>query len=216
MTEVRLILRTLVAQPGFSCLVVLAFGLGIGANTAIFSAVHGLLLRTPPFRDVDRLVQITTVRGDEGGGAVSIPEFDDIRSLPIVEDAALFTDQGMYNASGSGTPEELPATNTTHDLFRVLGVQPLVGSTFPAAFDRTRNFGLVISHGLWTRKFGQDPNIVGRSMTLDGAPGYTIYGVMPRGFSFPGTPTCTAAAAFPPIRSFICVATFAIGWSWRG
>jgi putative ABC transport system permease protein len=67
----------------------------------------------------------------------------------------------------------------------VLGVQPLVGSTFPSAFDRTRNFGLVISHGLWTRKFGQDPNIVGRSMTLDGAPGYTIYGVMPRGFSFP-------------------------------
>ena len=185
MTELRLIVRTLVAQPGFSCLVVLAFGLGIGANTAIFSAVHGLLLRTPPFRDVDRLVQITTVRGDEGGGAVSIPEFDDIRSLPIVEDAALFTDQGMYNASGSGTPEEMPATITTHDLFRVLGVPPLVGSTFPAAFDRTRNFGLIISHGLWIRKFGQDPNIVGRSMTLDGAPGYTIYGVMPRGFSFP-------------------------------
>jgi putative ABC transport system permease protein len=67
MTELRLIVRTLVAQPGFSCLVVLAFGLGVGANTAIFSAVHGLLLRTPPFRDVDRLVQITTVRGDEGG-----------------------------------------------------------------------------------------------------------------------------------------------------
>jgi putative ABC transport system permease protein len=97
----------------------------------------------------------------------------------------MYTDQGMYNASGFGTPEELQATITTHDLFRVLGVEPLVGSTFPASFDRTRNFGLVISHGLWVRKFARDPNIVGRTMTLDGAPGYTIYGVMPPAFNFP-------------------------------
>jgi putative ABC transport system permease protein len=91
----------------------------------------------------------------------------------------------MYNASGIGTPEELQATITTHDLFHVLGVEPLVGSTFPGAFDRTRNFGVVISYGLWMRKFGGDPNVVGRTMTLDGAPGYTIYGVMPREFNFP-------------------------------
>jgi hypothetical protein len=61
----------------------------------------------------------------------------------------MYTDQGMYNASRFGTPEELQATITTHDLFRVLGVEPLVGATFPSTFDRTRNFGLVISHGLW-------------------------------------------------------------------
>jgi predicted permease len=184
MSDIRLAWRGLIARPGFSLLVVLTLGLGIGANAAIFSAVDGLLLRQPPFKDPERLVRITTMRGKEDG-TVAIPEFDDIRTLPIVDSAALYTDQGMYNASGIGTPEELQATITTHDLFQVLGVQPLVGSTFPAAFDRTRNFGLVISYGLWMRMFGGDRNVVGRTMTLDGAPGYTIYGVMPREFNFP-------------------------------
>jgi ABC-type antimicrobial peptide transport system permease subunit len=107
-----------------------------------------------------------------------VPELDDLRALPVIESAAMYTDLGMYKASGFGTPEELQAPITTHDLFRVLGVEPFIGTTFPATFDRTRNFGLVISHGLWVRKFARDPDIVGRSMTLDGAPGYTIYGVL--------------------------------------
>jgi putative ABC transport system permease protein len=183
--DLRYAFRTLLKRPAFSLIVILTLGLGIGANTAIFSAVNSLLLRDPPFRDPDRLVRITSVRGEEDGGGLAVPELDDLRTLPIIESAAMYTDQGMYNASGFGTPEELQATITTHDLFRVLGVEPLVGTTFPAAFDRTRNFGLVISHGLWVRKFGRDPNIVGRTMTLDGAPGYTIYGVMPPAFNFP-------------------------------
>jgi predicted permease len=183
--DFRYAARTLLKRPGFSLLVIITLGGGIGANTAIFSAVDGLLLRDPPFRQPEQLVQITSVRGDEDGGTLSTPELDDLRGLSVIEDAAMYTDQGMYNASGFGTPEELQATITTHNLFQILGVVPLVGSTFPAAFDRTRNFGLVISHGLWTRKFGRDPNVVGRTMTLDGAPGYTIYGVMPPEFNFP-------------------------------
>jgi putative ABC transport system permease protein len=183
--DLRHALRTHARRPGFSMLVVLTLGLGVGANAAIFSAVDALLLREPPFEEPQRLLRITTVRGDEAGGALSVPELDDVMALPVVEDAAMYTDQGMYNASGFGTPEELQATITTHNLFRVLGVQPLIGSTFPAGFDRTRNFGLVISHGLWVRKFGRDPHIVGRTMTLDGSPGYTIFGVMPPEFNFP-------------------------------
>jgi putative ABC transport system permease protein len=184
-SDIRVALRSLRARPAFALLVIFTLALGIGANTAIFSAVDGLLLRPAPFAEPDRLVRITSVRGDADRGALSLPEFDDLRALPIVDDAALYTDQGMYNASGFGTPEELESTITTHNLFRVLGVEPLVGSTFPPAFDRTRNFGLVISHGLWVRKFGRAPDIVGRTMTLDGAPGYTIYGVMPPAFNFP-------------------------------
>lgn len=183
--DIRYAARALLRRPGFSALVILTLGLGIGANTAIFSAVNGLLLRDPPFKEPDRLVRITSARGDEHGGPLSVPELDDLLMLPFVEDAAMYTDQGMYNASGFGTPEELQATITTHNLFRVLGVEPLIGSTFPATFDRTRNFGLVISHGLWERKFARDPNIVGRTMTLDGSPGYTIYGVLPQSFNFP-------------------------------
>jgi putative ABC transport system permease protein len=183
--DVRYALRGLRVRPGLSLLVVLTLGLGIGANTAIFSAVDSLLLSDPPFVAPDRLVRITSVRGDEDGGTLSVPELDDLRALPVIEAAAMYSDLGMYNASGFGTPEELQATITTHDLFRVLGVQPLIGTTFPAEFDRTRNFGLVISYGLWVRKFNRDPQIVGRTMTLDGAPGYTIYGVLPPEFNFP-------------------------------
>jgi putative ABC transport system permease protein len=146
-------------------------------------------------------VRITTVRGDEEG-PVAVPEFDDLSSLGIFADAAMYTDQGKYNASGFGTPEELPATITNHNIFRVLGVAPFIGGPFPGAFDRTRAFGLVISHGLWERKFGRDPNIVGRSMTLDGAPGYTIYGVMPEGFAFPSNSDLYRSSGISPLPAF--------------
>ena len=182
----------------FSVLSSLTLGLGIGANAAILSAVNSLLLRDPPFKEPDRLVRVTSVRGDADGGALAVPELDDLLALPVIEDAAMYTDQGMYNASGFGTPEELQATVTTHNLFRVLGVEPFVGTTFPASFDRTRSFGLVISHGLWVRKFGEDPNIVGRSMTLDGASGYTIYGVTPPAFNFPSHSDLFRSAGIAP------------------
>ena len=183
--DIRLALRGMARRPGLTLVVVLTLALGTGANAAIFSAVDGLLLRQPPFRAPQELVRITASRGDEAGGNLSTPELDDLRALPQIAAAAMYTDQGMYNASGFGTPEELQATITTHDLFEVLGVAPALGSTFPATLDRSRGFGLVISHGLWVRKFGRDPNVVGRTMTLDGAPGYTIHGVMPEGFNFP-------------------------------
>jgi putative ABC transport system permease protein len=184
-TELVHAARVLLARPAFSLVVVLTLGLGIGANAAIFSAVEALLLRPFPFHDPDQLVRISTMRGGEEGG-LSVPEQDDLAGLTdVIEDIALYTDQGMYNASGFGEPEELPATITTHNLFRVLGVVPLIGSAYPAETDRTRRFELVISHGLWTRRFGQDPHIVGRTMTLDGAPGYTIHGVLPPGINFP-------------------------------
>ncbi|MCY4076293.1 MAG: ABC transporter permease, partial [Acidobacteria bacterium] len=196
--DIRCAVRALCARPGLSVLSVLTLGLGIGANAAIFSAVNGLLLRDPPFREPDRLVRVTSVRGDADGGALAVPELDDLLVLPVIEDAAMYSDQGMYNASGFGTPEELQATITTHNLFRLLGVEPFVGSSFPASFDRTRSFGLVISHGLWVRKFGRDPSIVGRSMTLDGASGYTIYGVMPPAFNFPSHSDLFRSAGIAP------------------
>jgi putative ABC transport system permease protein len=185
LADVRHTVRGLRTRPGFAAVVVLTLGLGLGATAAIFAAVHALLLRPLPFADPDRLVRVTSVRGGEDG-FLNVPEQDDILALShIVEDVALYTDQGMYNASGFGAPEELPATIATHNLFRILGITPLVGTTFPADADRSRRFELVISHGLWTRRFGRDPNIVGRTMTLDGAPGYYIHGVLPEGANFP-------------------------------
>lgn len=184
-TDLRQAARALARRPILSLVVVLTIGLGVGAAGAVFSGVESLLLRDPPFSAPDRLVRITSVRGNEDGGALSVPELDDLRALSIIEDAASYTDQNAYSATGFGTPEQLEATLATHNLFSLLGVEPLLGSTFPPNFDKSRNFGLLLSYDLWVRKFGSDPSIVGRGMTLDGSAGYTIYGVMPRGFNFP-------------------------------
>jgi len=198
MLALRHALRRLAAAPGFTITAIVALALGIGANGAVFSAVHGLLVRSLPFPDADRIVRITSVRG-ETDGPLSVPEQDDLRALPgIFESVALYTDQGMYNASGFGDPEELPATITTHDLTTVLGIAPRLGTMFPAEFDRSRAFGLVISHSLWQRRFAGTPDIVGRTMTLDGAEGYTIYGVLPPGISFPSDADLFRSAGISP------------------
>jgi len=197
--DLRLAARRLGAAPGFTAAAVLSLALGIGANAAVFSVVHALLLAPLPFYEPDRLVQISSVRGDEVG-PLTVPEQDDLAGLTrVIEDIALFTDQGMYNASGFGTPEELPATITTHNLFQVLGIQPRIGQTFPADHDRTRQFGLVISHALWQRRFDSDPHIVGQTMTLDGAPGYVIHGVLPPGVTFPADSDLLRSSGISPI-----------------
>jgi putative ABC transport system permease protein len=183
--DLRLTLRSLRRTPSFAAVAVVTLALAIGPNAAIFSAVDALLLRLLPFPDADRLVRIESVRGGEPG-SVSYREVQDLRALDrLFVDAAQYTDQGQYNASGDGRPEELVSTITTQNLFRVLGVAPRLGAPWPELLDRTRDFKLVISHELWQRRFGGDPQILGRTMTLDGAPGYTIVGVMPPGFAFP-------------------------------
>jgi putative ABC transport system permease protein len=182
--DLRLAWRGLVRHPSFAAIVVLTLGLAIGACTAIFGAVHALLLRPFPFEDPGRLVRVTTIKGGEEG-PLSIPELDDLARLDSVEDVAGYTDQGLYNASGFGAPEELQATITTSNLFRVLGMPLARGSTWPSAYDRSRQFALVISHGLWVRRFARRPDIVGQTLTLDGSPGYVVHGVLPPGFNFP-------------------------------
>jgi putative ABC transport system permease protein len=182
--ELRLAWRGLVRRPAFAVVVVLTLGLAIGSCTAIFSAVYALLFRPFPFKDAGRLVRVTTVKGGEEG-PLSVPELDDLQRLDIVEAVAGYTDQGMYNASGFGAPEELQATITTSNLFHVLGMPLARGHTWPSAYDRSRQFALVISHGLWVHRFGGRPDIVGQTMTLDGSPGYVVHGVLPPGFNFP-------------------------------
>jgi hypothetical protein len=89
----------------------------------------------------------------------------------VFVDVAAYTDQGQYNASGDGPPEELAATITTHNIFDVLGVEPAMSRTWPEHYDRSRHFSVVISDSLWQRRFARDPNVRARTMTLDGAEG---------------------------------------------
>lgn len=185
LADLRYAWRLLRARPAFAALIIVTLGVGIGANSTIFSVVHALLLQPFPFTDPDRLVRVATIKGGEEG-PLAVPELDDLQSVTdAIEAVAGYSDQGQYNASGFGAPEELQATIATHNLFDVLGVPPLVGAAWPASYDRSRQFAVLISHGLWTRRFGQDPQIVGRTMQLDGAPGYVIHGVLPPAFNFP-------------------------------
>jgi len=180
--DLRYAARTLAKSPGFTFVAVLTLALGIGANTAIFSAINGVLLRPLPYPGSDRLVQImsTGFRGVRFG--VSFPDLHDLRALSqdFTGIAAVRTQR--HNLTGAGDPREVQAGAVTADLFDVLHVHPELGHGFAAAEERTPL--ALLSHGLWVTSFGRDPGILGRSISLDGR-SFTVVGVMPAGFQFP-------------------------------
>jgi putative ABC transport system permease protein len=184
--DLRFGARTLIKKPSFTFVVVLTLALGIGANTAIFSFVNALLLRPLPYREADRLVRIATLRGKEEG-RLSMLELKDLREqTQVFESVAPYVPGAQYNYSGDGPPEELAAALVSRDLFNTLGVPLLHGGLWPESYDRERNFGVILTYDLWKRRFGGDPNVLGRKIALDAAPFYVIYGVTPQGFNFPG------------------------------
>jgi len=178
--------RQILRQPAFSATIVLTLGLAIGANTAIFSFVNALLLRPFPFKDPDQLVEIQSIRGGQPG-KISMVEIQDMqRSIQSLEAIAGHKGgAGGYNYSGDGRPEEWRAVLTTGNLFEVLGVSLAAGAKWPEFTDRQRDYRVVISYGVWLRSFGGSPDVVGKTISLDHAPGYTIHGVAGRGFDFP-------------------------------
>ncbi len=179
--------RMLIKKPGFTLVVVLTLALGIGANTAIFSFVNALLLRPLPYKDADRLVRIAALRGNEEG-RFSMLELKDMREQTAsFEQIGAYIPGAQYNYSGDGAPEEFSAILATREFFQVMGVPQMHGGVWPEEYDRERNFGVVLSYEVWQRRFGGDPNVLGRKITLDAAPFYTIYGVMPPQFNFPAS-----------------------------
>jgi predicted permease len=194
-TDVRHGLRLLRKNPGFSAVAILTLALGVGANTAIFSIVNAVLLRSLPYRDPDRLVRIYFNEPGLGLRDVrfSKPELDDLLTRSgVFEDATpVFT--GSENLIGAGQPERVEGVNTSFSYFSMLGVLPQIGRLYGPQ-DFTPGFApeAVISDGLWRRAYGADPNVVGRIIRIDNDP-LTIIGVLPRGFRHPG-PTTTADA----------------------
>jgi len=182
--DVRYAIRRLTHNPGFSLIVVLTLALGIGANTAIFSIVNGVLLRPLPYDQPDRLVALNhyyaNLDGLEAGFAV--PTYRDIRERMKIFDAFAVAQGWNANLTGIGQPERLIASKTTAEFFKVYGVQPLRGRTFAAGEDHAgREKVVVLSHGFWLRRFGGDASVIGRKILLDGEP-YDVIGVMPVGF----------------------------------
>ncbi len=183
--HLRNALRQALARPALSAAVVLTLGLAIGANTAIFSFVNALLIRPFPFRDPDRLVEIRSVRGGERGKLAMREVLDIQEQVRAIEKVAAHTGvSGGYNFGEEGRPEEWRAILTTGNLFEVLGVPLQRGGPWPIEADKARDFRVILTDGVWRRAFAGQP-VVGRTISLDHAPGYEITGIAPAAFDYP-------------------------------
>src|SRR5713226_1694282 len=186
--DVKFALRVFRKSPLFTAVVLLTLALGIGANTAIFSIVNAVLLRSLPFREPDRLQKITF--NNPGVGLRDVPfsvtEFEDLKSRAgVFEDVSVVWPVSV-NLTGAKEPQRLELMVVSPNYFSMLGATPQIGRLFDSQ-DFALGFATaaVISDGLWRRSYGGDPNILGKHLQLDNDP-YTIVGVLPAGFRHPG------------------------------
>jgi predicted permease len=186
--DIRYGLRTLRNSPGFTFVAVAMLALGIGANTAIFSLVSAVLLRPLPFPEPDRLVLLWDDFSTRRGPARVEPTPADYvawkeQSHSFADMAAFVPDR--YNLTGVGDPDKLAGVRTTTNLFAILGMQPLLGRTLTSADEQPDAPPVVaINERLWRSRFGADPAVVGRTITLNGL-AHTVVGVVPADFEFP-------------------------------
>src|SRR5499425_1374662 len=186
--DLRYGLRMLGKKPTFTIVAVLTLALGVGANTAIFSIVNAVLLRSLPYHDPDRLVRIFFNEPGVGLRDVrfSKPELDDLQTRSGVFEDVTPIYEGSENVTPAGQPERLDGVNGSFSYFSMLGVTPQIGRLYgPQDFVPGFAPEVVISDGLWRRAYGADPNVIGRTLRLDNDP-LTIIGVLPRGFRHPG------------------------------
>jgi putative ABC transport system permease protein len=182
----RSALRQMKRNPGFFTVALTALALGIGANTAIFSAVEGVLLRPLPYADPSRLVMVwedASYLGFSRNNPAAGNYVDWRAQNQVFTDmAAMRYSNAAFN--GDQAPEQALGRGVTSNLFDVLGVQPVVGRPFTAEEDAARRRVVVLSYALWQRRFGGNPSIVGRSILMDGE-ATTVVGIMPSSFFFP-------------------------------
>ncbi len=182
MSDLKFAFRQLLKNPGFTAVAVLTLALGIGANTAIFSLIHSVLIEPLPYPEPERLVDVWETVPGGGRNSVSGGVFKDWR-----EQGSTFSHVALFkgvqlNLTGSGTPEHVAGLWVSSEYLQVLGVQPLLGRGFAPGEDaRGGNNGVVVlAHPFWQRRYGGDPDIIGRSITLNQTP-YTVIGVLPPG-----------------------------------
>ena len=185
--DIRYAFRMLAKKPGFTIAAVLAVAIGIGANTAIFSVVNAVLLRSLPYKDPDRLTIVLSHKRDSlrgSGSAAFLDVVDWEKQNQSFEEMAVFRSMG-YTLTGVGEPERITGGRVSADFFPLLGAEAIEGRTFrPEEDQRGAERVVVLGHGLWQRRFGGDPSIIGQSLTLN-AEGHTVIGVLPPDFKFP-------------------------------
>ena len=188
LADVRYALRSMRKSPGFTSVVILTLALGIGANSALFSLVTAVLLRSLPFAQPDRLVTLSRDNYYPQGGFVAMKS-----TLQTMDVAAYLEGWGDarvdFNLTGEGEPERLYGSAVSAEFFSLLGVTPERGRVFASGEDQPgKNMEVVLSHSLWEHEFKADPNVVGRRIMLAGV-SYEIVGVMPAQFQFPSSKT---------------------------
>jgi putative ABC transport system permease protein len=193
----RLAIRALRRQPGFAAAAILTLALGIGATTAVFSVVYGVLLRPLPFSDPSRLVRVNALDGDVEWTA-SPPDFVDWRAQASSFQQLAAVNTGSFALTGTAPAEQRSGASVTAAFFPVFGAAPELGRAFTAANEVPgANMVVVLGDGLWRARYGADPGIVGRHIRLDGTD-YEVVGVMPRGFDFPDGMDLWVPLAFAP------------------
>ena len=185
--DIRYGLRQLRRNPGFTLVAVLTLALGIGANTAIFSVINGVLLKPLPYHDPDRLVQIEEHHEGLQFGDFTYATFLDLASQSRRTLERVAASRFSYvNLGGDGLPERLTSARVSANFFHVLGVAPFLGRAFAPDEDQPGGANvIVLSYGLWQRRFGGDPGVLGTAVTVNDSSA-TIIGVMPPGFTYPG------------------------------
>jgi len=185
--DLRYGVRSLLKRPGLTAVALITLALGIGVNTAIFSAIDSVMLRPLPFKDPESLVAVwehTTALG------IAQNEFAPANYFDLRDQNQVFEDLGAFgplsvNLTGEGEPEQLEGQLVTANVFKLLGVQPQLGRTFASDEDQKgREYVAVLSDALWARRFNRDPKVINRNITLNGE-SFTIVGVMPPNFFFP-------------------------------
>ena len=180
-------LRLLLKKPAFTAVALIALALGIGANTAIFSVVNGVLLSPLPYAQPDQLAMVWSDNRRQGvrDDITSYPNFLDWRDRNKTFQGMSATRDQTVSWTGMGEPEELRAAAVSSNFFQVMGVSPAQGRGFTSEEEQPgKDRVVVLGHGLWRRRFGGDPGILNKTILLNGEQ-HTVVGVMPPGFQFP-------------------------------
>ena len=182
--DLRSALRQFIKTPGVTAVVIVTIALGVGANTALFSVVNGVLLNPLPYPQPEQLVTLHESKPNFSTGSISFPNFRDWHKDNHTFSSMAISRGYAFSLTGAGEAVQVNGQFVTSDYFKVLGAKPLLGRTFAPGEDEIGAPPIaVISEGLWRRKFNSAPDIVGRIMTLDGR-GFTVIGVIPASFHF--------------------------------
>ena len=182
--DLKYSLRTFRQSPGFTAAAVAALTLGIGTNTAIFSVVNSVLLKPAPFPEPDRLIMFLNTSPQGSGPGASPTKFNHWREQTIIAELVSAFRDGVVNLTGNATPEQVPSVQVSADFFQLFGATTVRGRTFSREEDLPNGPKVaLISQGLWTRRFGGDPAIIGKTISIGGEP-HEVIGIVSPSFDF--------------------------------